>query len=621
MEIELKEVRDFIKTIPPFDQLPEQVVDEVTQKLTIQYLRDGKTLPVEGDDKTQLYIIRKGLISLYSSDSRLMGQLGEGDTCTMFCVQAPLEEFSATAEEDTLVYAIPCIELTDIVKDYPGIVISYIQNSAAQRLKNAVSSLHEQSGGTSSLLYTSVLDIMSSPVLTIDIACSISEAARKMTERRISCVMIEKDAKIVGILTIKDIAKRCVAAELSPQSPVEKIMSSKMITIERDTFAYDALMIMTRESIRHLPVMENDELLGMVTAGDLIRQEGRNSAYLTGAIKKAQTIETLVESSNAIPQLQLQLVNMGATADHVGKGVTAITSAITRRLVDMAIDKLGPAPVPFAWVAAGSQARREQTSHTDQDNGLILHNDVSDSDLPYFEALAKFVSDGLAECGYIYCPGNVMATNPQWRQTQKVWAAYFDDWMSAPKPDALLLSSIFFDLRAIYGDKSLLDEIRTQMLETSQKSTLFLAHLTANALKLRPPLGIIRDFVLIHDGEHNDTLDLKHNGIVPIVDLARIYALAEGIAPVNTTERLELAAGTKSLSREGSANLLDAFEFIGSLRIQHQARQIRNGKKPDNYMSPKSLSRLEREHLKDAFKVIQTMQSAIERSFRAGGLG
>jgi CBS domain-containing protein len=175
-----------------------------------------------------------------------------------------------------------------------------------------------------------------------------------------------------------------------------------------------------------------------------------------------------------------------------------------------------------------------------------------------------------------------------------------------PEPKALMYSSIFFDLRTICGDKSLLDKIRNNMLEQTQKSTLFIAHLIGNALKLHPPLGFFRDFVLVHDGVHNDTLDLKHNGIVPVVDLARIYALSEGISAINTVERLKQAAGTSSLSKEGAANLLDAFIFISTLRIKHQARKIQNGLKADNFMSPIEISRLEREHLKDAFKVIQT---------------
>jgi len=316
--------------------------------------------------------------------------------------------------------------------------------------------------------------------------------------------------------------------------------------------------------------------------------------------------------------LQQQLVKMGATAEHVGKGVTAVTSAITRRLIEMAEQELGPPPVAYAWIAAGSHARREQTTHSDQDNALIIADELTEEDEDWFDALAKYVCHGLAACGYIYCPGEVMAMNPRWRQPQSVWLGYFRQWINTPSPKALMYSSIFFDLRTIHGDESLLKAVRKEILQLTPKNALFLAHLTVNALKLRPPLGFFRDFVLVHDGKHNDTLDLKHNGISTIVDLARIYALAEGIPAVNTIERLKQTAASPSLSRDGAANLLDAFEFIGTLRIQHQARQIAAVQTADNFMSPKEISRLEREHLKDAFKVIQTMQSSLEMRYRVG---
>lgn len=618
MEIETNKIRDFIAALPPFDRLPESVLNKLAKKVSIQKTHEGKPLPIEGETEPHLYIVRKGLISIHDKNKQLVGRLADGDICTLFCVNATDPLYTAVAEEDTQLYAVPCTDLTDLIRDYPSIVIPFIQSSTAQRLQSSASSLRKNTSASSSLMRTLVKDIMTTPVTKITTDTTITQTARIMTEYGISCVMVEHSDKIIGIVTMKDITKRCVAVGMSPSSSVSQIMTNDMLTISQETFAYDALMIMTRKGIRHLPVTVNGKLLGIVTSGDLIRHEGRNSAYLTAAIQKAKNLASLIESSNAVPQLQLQLVNMGATADHVGKGVTAITSAITRRLIELAIEKQGPAPIPFAWVAAGSQSRREQTSHTDQDNGMVLHNDATEADMPYFQALAKFVCDGLAECGYIYCPGNIMATNKEWCQTQNVWAGYFADWMSSPKPESLLRSSIFFDLRSIYGDHALLDDLRLDMLATSKKSSLFLALLTSNAVKLKAPLGFFRDFVLIHDGEHNDTLDLKHNGLAPIVDLARIYALAEGIESVNTIERLKQAAGSPSLSTEGSANLLDAFELIGSLRVEHQAQQIRNGVTADNYMSPKSLSRLEREHLKEAFKVIRTMQSSLESSFRGG---
>lgn len=233
----------------------------------------------------------------------------------------------------------------------------------------------------------------------------------------------------------------------------------------------------------------------------------------------------------------------------------------------------------------------------------------------WFQDLATFVSDGLAACGFIYCPGDIMATNPKWRQTQKVWNTYFSRWVDTPNPKALLNASVFFDLTTVHGDESLLAEVRANMLEKTQKSSLFIAHLSRNALAFKPPLGFFRDFVLVENGDNEKALNLKHNGIAPIVDLARIYALQEGVSAVNTLERLKAVAGTKSLTKSSARNLIDAFEFLGYLRLSHQARLLQNGKKPDNFLPPKSISRLEREHLKDAFKVIKELQNNRQVSY------
>lgn len=611
VEIELKEIRDFLAGIPPFDRLPMALVEKLTHEISIRYIRRGFPLPPENVTQDRLYLVRKGVLTLQSTQGKLLGKLSEGDICTIFCMSGDHEKFIVDVEEDTLVYTIPCEILYDIVRDHPT-VLAFIQKTASQRLKDAVNTMMNEAVLTSPLMHTSAQELMHSPVVSIASGSSIYDAARSMADNGISSLMVTDNNNPVGIVTNSDILQRCVAARLSTESPIDNIMTTKMLSVTSDNSAYDTLMIMTRKHIHHLPVIDDGRLNGIITVTDLIRQEGRNSAYLTSAIRKADSIKALKEYSRTIPQLQLQLVKMGGTSEHVGKGITAVATAITCRLIELAEAEIGPAPLPYAWIAAGSQARREQTIHSDQDNGLIISDELSDKEQPWFEALARYVCDGLDACGYPYCPGHVMATNPEWRQTESMWKNYFTTWINEPEPKALMHSSIFFDLRCIHGDKSLLKRIRKEMLQQARKSTLFLAHLTTNALNLRPPLGFFKDFVLIHDGEHNDTLDLKHNGIAPIVDLARIYALTEGIDAVNTFERLKQAAGTASLSKEGSANLLDALLFIGTLRTQHQAKQIINGLSIDNFMSPVEISRLEREHLKDAFKVIQTMQASLE---------
>lgn len=615
MEIELQEIRDYVANVPPFDLLPENSLNRLVQNLGIRYLRRGKTLPVEQDDSPMLYIIRQGAISLFSSEEELLGKLAEGDIFSSIGMSDD-ETPQASLIEDTLVYSISCATLFDITEDTPELK-AFILQSPHRRLNDAIKSTQQKASQSATLMNTSLESLVSDVVVDIDINSSIHQASLKMTEQGVSSLLVTETGKLEGIITDKDIRSRCVAEGLATESSVKQIMTHDPVHVGSSTIAFDALMLMTKKNIHHLPVVDDGRVRGIITATDLMRHEGKNAVHISRAIFRAESVEVLAEISQMIPQLQQQMLVSGGSAEHAGKAITAVSDALTRHLIEMAEEKYGPPPVSYAWIAAGSQARFEQSSHSDQDNGLIISDDMKSEHATWFRELADFVCDGLDACGFIHCPGDAMAKNPQWRQTETIWTGYYKKWINTPEPKALMLSSIFFDVRVVYGEKSLLRNIQKTILPLTKNNQLFLAHMTANSLQHRTPLGFFRDFVLVDEGEHKDTLDLKHKGIVPIIDLARIYALAEGLKAVNTKERLKLAAGSPSLSKDGAENLLDAFEFISDLRMEHQAEQIRKGEAADNFLSPKSLSRLQRAHLKDAFKVVQVMQEFLSQHFHA----
>lgn len=622
MDTELSEISSFIQSIPPFDSLPEAALGRLIRELSIHYLRKGQTLPPKGIEESRLYIVRKGALSCLSIEEELVSRLGEADLCTELCKESLQgEKSSASAgqrivktDEDSLVYSLDSEILRDLGEKYPS-VSDYFSNNSAERLKQKMSKVNEDAIISSTLMNTSVSNFYHTPVAGIDASKTIQEAAQQMTEQGYSCLVVLDNNKSVGIVTDKDIRRRCVAEGLPISVSICDIMTTDMSTIDIKSNAYDALMAMTAKHIHHLPVTEQGEVVGMVTVTDLMNNEGHNAVNFSSIIHKAKSLAELTEISDLLPKLQIRLAKLGASSDHVGKSVSAITMAFTKRLIEMAEEKYGQAPVPYAWLAAGSQARQEQLAHSDQDNAIIICDSMKPYDDAWFENLAHFVCDGLADCGFIYCPGDIMATNPKWRQPSKTWDKYFTGWVDTPDPKALLNSSVFFDLETIYGDKTLLDNVRQNLLAKTKNNSLFIAHLSKNALGLRPPLGFFRDFVLKQNGKHKATLDLKHNGIAPIVDLARIYALSQGISAVNTIERIQKAAGSPAITRASAENLIDAYEFLGILRVKHQANKLKKGLEADNYLSPKELSKLEREHLKDAFKVIKTLQDSRQASF------
>ncbi len=371
---------------------------------------------------------------------------------------------------------------------------------------------------------------------------------------------------------------------------------------------------MLEHRIGHLPVVDDGKLIGMITQTDLTRFQAVSSALLVRDAATAQTLDDLAEVTARIPKLLVQLVGGNNPHEVTTRLITDIADTVTRRLLAMAEAQLGPAPVPYLWLACGSQGRQEQTGVSDQDNCLMIDDDATPADMAYFAALAKIVTDGLNACGYVYCPGDMMATNPQWCQPMHVWREYFRKWVATPDPMAQMLASVMFDLRPIGGAASLFSNLQAEVLDMAAKNSIFVAHMISNSLKHYPPLGLLRGFATIRSGEHKNHIDLKMNGVVPVVDLGRIYALIGELPAVNTRARLEAASEAGVISPSGARDLIEAYDLIAITRLEHQARRVKGGEKPDNFIAPSELSDFERSHLRDAFVVVRTMQSAVGSS-------
>lgn len=469
------------------------------------------------------------------------------------------------------------------------------------------------------LLTTPLQALIKRPPVTLAPSASIRTAAELMRAQRVSSLMLVEQAQLFGLVTDSDLRNRVVAQGLDIERPVSEIATLSPMTVDADSPAFEALLLMARHNIHHVPVMSGERIVGMLTATDLTAQRSTSPVFLAKDIYKQTTLEGLVHISQRIKRLQQHLAAASASAYSTGHIITAMTDAFTKQLIQLAEAQLGPAPIDYAWVAAGSQARSEQTAKSDQDNCLVLDDSFDEATHgAYFNAFSRFVCDGLDACGYVHCPGDMMAMTDTWRQPRQRWADYFKQWIHTPEQKALMLTCVFFDLRVIHGQAALVDTLRHDVLQQTKGNSLFLAYMVSNALKHRPPIGLFGRLVTQRGGDHAGTIDLKHNGIVPLVDLARVYALAGGITAANTADRLAQASDAGEVSAQGAHDLRDAFEFLAKLRITHQALQISRGEAPDNFLALKELSNFERSHLKDAFAVVKTLQDVLGQRYQSG---
>lgn len=597
---------EFLHTVQPFNALVGDDLQWLARQLEVNYYPQGKKI-FDSRPSPGLAIIRKGAARLLDSDHRFLDKRSEGEIFGHeIYFHGELKDYFAEAEEDCLLWHLSQADFQKLCAKHP-LIGEYFSSHLKSRLTAAIQVKHS---------VTQVRDLLNREPVLIDSELSIREAARVMSSENVSSILIVKNEELCGIVTDKDLRKRVLVEGLDSNLPIKTVMTSNPMSISAEADVDSALLTMMRQNYHHLPIVDGSKPLGLVTAGDILRAQSEHPLRLVRDIYKKSSLKELLELSERLPSLYERMVNLGRGVGQIGRMVTHVTDAFTVRLIQLAEQKLGPPPMAFAWVVFGSQAREEQTARTDQDNGLVLERDADEDEARYFAQLSKLVCDGLDQLGYVYCPGEVMALNVKWRVSLPKWKRYFDHWVDEPSPKSVMHSSIFFDIRCVHGESGLVDGLQEHVSKITTDNKIFLRFMAANALSHRPPLGFFRRFVQEDDGTQSEGLNLKHRGIVPIIDLVRIRALEAGIREANTFRRIELAVVAGVMNRKDASSLRDALILINRIRISHQSAQMTAGGKPTNYVPPEELSPLMRRNLKAAFMLVVEAQNALEHRYQ-----
>ena len=509
-------------------------------------LERGQPLAQAGEWPDALWLILEGRINLSNTQRQHTHAMYAGEAFGQgMTAHALQQQCTAQASTDARLLQVPAAVVHALLQTDPALEPFFPAPLSGMLPTKPSQAATSSASEHISLLSRPLHSLVRHQPITLPPTLSILQVAQTMRERSVSSIMLTENNLLVGLVTDRDMRNRALAASVDVSRPVSDIATLNPKTLDHNSTVFNALLMMARHNIHHVPVMDGERIVGMLTATDLTRQHGTSPVYLSSDIHHQPNIEGLVKISAKVRTMQQQLAAAHTSANDTGHFITTITDALTTRLIQLAEGLLGPAPVPYVWVAAGSQARSEQTAKSDQDNCLILDDSYEEfKHGPYFKAFSKMVCDGLAECGYIHCPGEMMAMTDQWRQPLRQWREYFLRWVTVPDGKALMLTTVFFDLRAVHGHSELLQTLRDEVLQRTRGNTLFLAHMVGNAQKLRPPLNMFGHISTIRSGEHAGTVDLKHQALAPIVDLGRIYALAGGLHEVNTHERIASASLT-----------------------------------------------------------------------------
>jgi CBS domain-containing protein len=621
MEVELLEIQDFIRQYPPFDELPENALQEVAKSVEISYCRADTNIIAFKDDIHELYMIRSGVVEIYRRNGQLHNRLDQGELFgQMGLLTSNKVRFPAKSIKDTLLYCIPDTVFYSLCERFEYFA-DFVEAEDSARLKHAVKNKNE---GGNDLTTSKVKTLLTREPLILPLTTSIRDVAKTMADEYQSAALInDPDIELetngfVGLITEHDLCSKVVAQGICIDNPVSEVMTTELISLDRNAYISEAMLIMLRYNVHHLPILKNKHPIGLITVSDIVRYESQNSLLFASSIFEQQTPEDLAQLSTHLKNTFVRMVNEDANSHMVGRAMSEIGRSFKQRLLMLAEDKFGPPPIPYCFLALGSMARDEQLLVTDQDNALILDNsyDVAVHGA-YFEQLSQYVCDGLAACGYTYCTGEIMATNPEYRKTQAEWEACFADWIDNPNPKALLNCNIFFDLTGVYGRIKWAEQLNAFILRRAKKNNRFLACLARNALNRTPPLGFFKDFVMENDGRHNNSINLKRRGTAPLADLIRVHALAVGSQSQNSFDRLEDIIEAGILPKSKGADLRHAMELISIVRLRHQALDVEANIEPDNNIEPEKMSDLERRNLKDAFLVLSNAQNFLKYRYTA----
>jgi CBS domain-containing protein len=597
---------EFLKQNHPFTVLTADEMTHVCEAGEEEHAAAGATILRQGAATSAfLFLVAEGQMRL-ERDGAEIQILEQGDCFgypSIISNSAPTS--SVVAVTDALLYRIPADVFSGLLTQNPRFAEFFLQS-----LGDRLSLLNRgEAGSLGGELTTPLEDLPMRPVVRVAPGATVADAAVAMRDAREDVVLVTGHP--AGIVTDHDFQTRVLAEGLGPDILVERIMTSPVLTLPGDTPVHSALLTMLEEGIHHLPVTEDGDILGIVSATDLLRHQSRNPLYLMRQLENLAGPEALAGyGANAAAMVE-RLFDGGLKVGQIGRIFSSLNDALIRRLIKLAEKELGPPPCPYAWLVFGSEGRMEQALLTDQDNALCYQEDIPGAK-EYFANLAERVVNDLITAGFPPCPGGCMATN--WNKSLQEWEETVEGWIRTPTPDNLMVSSIFFDFRAVAGSLSM--EPIEKLIDSACDNQLFMAHLARVSLRFKPPLGLFRR-IRTEDGQ----VDLKKRGIASVVAAARVYALEAGTRRRPTRERLEMAMAEGIVSGDVGQGLIETYRFLLQLRLQEQLDRIRAGEEPTNSINPARLSSLEQRHLKDAFQAIREMQSSVARRYRTESLG
>lgn len=626
-------IADFLSNYPPFSLLTNRQLELIANEIKVMYFEQGQTIFTKDEGvHDYFYIVQKGAVDLQKTDNNqepeTIDKCDEGDVFGLRPLFAKENyQINAITDEESVIYAIPLNVFKPYAISNPH-VGNFLMESFASNTRNPYSNEHRgkliADEEDISFKREALFELQPIPIVkkmvTVSPDTSIQKAAILMSNRKVGSVVVVEDEKPVGIVTDLDFRELVATGKLPIQNPINEVMKSPVICYSKNLTIAQAQLTMMKHNINHICITKdgtpNTKVKGIVSEHDIILSQGNNPAVLMKAINRASSTKKLKRIRNKIMILLNGYLKSNIPLSHISNIIFELNDATIKRTIKRCIEKMdAPLPTNFAWMSLGSQGRKEQLLHTDQDNALIFE-DVPEEKLEetraYFLKLATKVTKRLNIIGYEFCPAEMMARNPKYCLSLSEWKDQFSTWVTASGNDEILLCQIFFDYDITYGEVKLTNSISDHIYDILNGNKIFLNRLAAQALRNPSPLGFFRQFLVEQDGEKKDLFDIKKRGIMPLTDAARLLILEHRVKNIsNTSARFEKLAQLEPNNKE----LYQACAYSSRALIKFRTKQGLKNKDSGRFINLEDLGKEDKIKLKRCFKTIKEIQELIKLRF------
>lgn len=591
---------------PPFDRLTPLEIETLRRALDIGYFRPGEIIIGGGVRAEALHVVIKGAVEERAGDE-LIALLGPKDSFDSRALVQGQAGHDFLAREETLCYLLPRAVALNLIQRNPRFAaFFYLELS---RKLDAVAR-DEEDSHAGLLMRARVSDLNLHPASFIDAADTIETAGHRMREINSNALFVRDGAR-VGIITGMNLSKAVVLQRMLIDAPVRSVTHFDVVSLTPDDFVYSALILMTKTNKRRVAIHDGTAYVGILEDIELLSFLAGNAQLVAGRIDRAGSVSDLTVASREIGDQVRLLRRQGVKVEVIAEIVTDLNGRLFAKVFDI----VAPPAIRSGacLVVMGSEGRGEQTVRTDQDNALILAGPVDEALL---DAFRQDFTAALESLGFPPCPGNVMVRNPAWSRPLAAYLADFRRWVAIPGDTAYLDVAIFYDAVAVAGDAQLLAEAKAGLTAAVQGGSAFMAHF-ARAIEAFPmPIGFFNNLLTL-DG-HRDAVDLKKGGIFPIVHGVRSLALERGLTETGTVPRIDRLVDAGAIGRELGRELTQSLYFLMTLRLDMTLGLDAQFASSGALVRPAELSSLQRDLLRDAFRVVKQFRDIVRRHFNLG---